>query len=160
MSKVIEETLENQVDIETEIDEDDSLSLDSLISDAEEEAAQEDALENAETVEDEAERLARADRLAGRFNNALWWGLSKTYPAATVPDEKIAEGKEALVPLAEKYAESMPSWVDDFMEKPEIKAGLYVGAAIMAARSSHILAIEEAQEEAEKVQGGELGQER
>ena len=151
---------ENDLQTDELLDDEDSLSLDSLITEAEEEAAQEQALENAESEEDEAERLARADRLAARFNGGLWWSLSKVYPAATVPEEKIEEGKEALVPLAEKYGESMPDWVDDFMEKPEIKAGLYVGAAIMAARSSHLLAIEAEQEEAEKAQGGELGQER
>jgi len=148
---------ENDLQTDELLDDEDSLSLDSLITEAEEEAAQEQALENAESEEEASERLDRADRLASRFNSGLWWSLSKVYPAASVPEEKIEEGKEALVPLAEKYGESMPDWVDDFMEKPEIKAGLYVGAAIMAARSSHLAAIAEAENEAEKAQGGELG---
>lgn len=135
-------------------DNDDGLSLDDLLDEAEQEATQE-----AEPSEEEtAANHERAERLAQRFNSMLWWGLSKTYPAAEVEEEKINAGTAALVPLAEKYGDSMPEWIDDFMEKPEIKAGFYIGAAIMAARSSHINAITSAQEDAEKSQGGNGGE--
>jgi hypothetical protein len=139
-----------------EQDKDDGLSLDDLLDEAEQEATQ----EAEPSKEEAAANRERAERLAARFNNGLWWGLSKTYPAAKVEDEKIEAGAAALVPLAEKYGDSMPAWVDDFMEKPEIKAGLYVGTAIMAARASHMAEITKAQEEAqanaEQKQGGEV----
>lgn len=146
------ELLEDQLAVldDHEQDDDEGLSLDALINDAQEEAEQ----EAAPTKEEAAADRERAERLADRFNNGLWWGLSKVYPAAEIEAEKIEAGKEALIPLAEKYSDSMPSWVDDFMEKPEIKAGLYVGTAIMAARASHMAAIAHAQEEQ---QGGEVG---
>tara|TARA_R110001583_G_scaffold4770_2_gene27090 strand:- start:4683 stop:5186 length:504 start_codon:yes stop_codon:yes gene_type:complete len=139
-----------------EQDKDDGLSLDDLLDEAEQEATQ----EAEPSKEEAAANRERAERLAVRFNNGLWWGLSKTYPAAEVAEDKIEAGKEALIPLAEKYGDTMPAWVDDFMEKPEIKAGLYVGTAIMAARASHMAAITKAQEEAQKQteqkQGGEV----
>lgn len=141
-----------------EQDQDDGLSLDDLLDEAEQEATQ----EAEPSKEEAAANRERAERLAARFNNGLWWGLSKTYPAAQVEAEKIEAGAAALVPLAEKYGDSMPEWVDDFMEKPEIKAGLYVGTAIMAARASHMAAIikaqEEAQAKAEQKQGGEVAE--
>lgn len=146
---------------EDTIDQDEGLSLDDLLEEAEQEATQ----EAEPSKEESAASRERAERLAARFNNMLWWGLSKTYPAAEVADEKIEAGAAALVPLAEKYGDSMPEWIDDFMEKPEIKAGLYVGSAIMAARASHMAALTKAQEaEPEKSaqkqkQGGEVGQE-
>ena len=146
------ELLEDQLAVldDHEQDDDEGLSLDALINDAQEEAEQEAAPSKEEAAADRE----RAERLAARFNNGLWWGLSKAYPAAEVSEDKIEAGKEALIPLAEKYGDSMPSWIDDFMEKPEIKAGLYVGTAIMAARASHMAAIE-----AEQKQGGEVGKE-
>jgi hypothetical protein len=141
------------------IDQDEGLSLDDLLEEAEQETTQ----EAEPSKEESAASRERAERLAARFNNMLWWGLSKTYPAAEVEEEKIEAGAAALVPLAEKYGDAMPEWIDDFMEKPEIKAGLYVGTAIMAARASHMAAITKAQEaEQEKTaqkQGGEVGQE-
>lgn len=144
---------------EDTIDQDEGLSLDDLLEEAEQEATQ----EAEPSKEESAANRERAERLAARFNNMLWWGLSKTYPAAEVADEKIEAGAAALVPLAEKYGDSMPEWIDDFMEKPEIKAGLYVGSAIMAARASHMAALTKAQEaEPEKPtqkQGGEVGKE-
>ncbi|QRV22792.1 hypothetical protein [Marinomonas foliarum] len=139
-----------------EQDQEDGLSLDDLLDEAEQEATQ----EAEPSKEEAAANRERAERLAARFNNGLWWGLSKAYPAAEVAEEKIEAGAAALVPLAEKYGDTMPAWVDDFMEKPEIKAGLYVGTAIMAARASHMAAITKAQEEAqaqtEQKQGGEV----
>lgn len=144
---------------EDTIDQDEGLSLDDLLEEAEQEATQ----EAEPSREESAASRERAERLAARFNNMLWWGLSKTYPAAEVEEEKIEAGAAALVPLAEKYGDAMPEWIDDFMEKPEIKAGLYVGTAIMAARASHMAEITKAQEaEQEKTaqkQGGEVGQE-
>lgn len=141
---------------DAEPDQDDGLSLDDLLDEAEQEAEQEAEPSQEET----AANRERAERLAARFNNGLWWGLSKAYPAAEVAEEKIEAGAAALVPLAEKYGDSMPAWIDDFMEKPEIKAGLYVGTAIMAARASHMAALTKAQEEAEakaeQKQGGEV----
>jgi hypothetical protein len=141
---------------ENTIDQDEGLSLDDLLEEAEQEATQ----EAEPSKEESAANRERAERLAARFNNMLWWGLSRTYPAAEVEAEKIDAGAAALVPLAEKYGDTMPAWVDDFMEKPEIKAGLYVGTAIMAARASHMAAITKAQEEAQKQteqkQGGEV----
>ena len=141
---------------DTEQDLDDGLSLDDLLDEAEQEAEQEAEPSQEET----AANRERAERLAARFNNGLWWGLSKAYPAAEVAEEKIEAGAAALVPLAEKYGDSMPAWIDDFMEKPEIKAGLYVGTAIMAARASHMAELTKAQEEAkaqtEQKQGGEV----
>ncbi len=149
-----DELLEDQNSVfEGESDPDEGLSLDALISDAQEEAEQ----EAAPSAEEESENHERAERLAARFNNMLWWGLSKAYPLAEVEDEKIEAGAAALVPLAEKYGDSMPSWVDDFMEKPEIKAGLYVGSAIMAARASHLLEVTKQQEDTETEKGGALG---
>lgn len=139
------ELLEDQMD-----DNDDFLSLDALISEAQEEAE----LEAAPSREEAAADRERAERLAARFNKGLWWSLAKVYPAAEIEDEKIEAGTAALVPLAEKYGDAMPGWVDDIMERPEIKAGLYVGSAIMAARSSHMAAIAKAQEEQQGGDGG------
>ncbi len=133
-----------------EQDQEDGLSLDDLLDEAEQEATQ----EAAPSEEESAANHERAERLAGRFNNMLWWGLSKTYPAAEIEAEKIEAGKESLIPLAEKYGDSMPSWLDDVMEKPEVKAGLYVGSAIMAARASHIAEISKKEDE----KGGDVGQ--
>lgn len=149
-----DELLEDQSSVfEGDIDPDEGLSLDALINDAQEEAEQ----EAAPSAEEEAANHERAERLAARFNNMLWWGLSKAYPLAEVEEDKIEAGAAALVPLAEKYGDSMPSWIDDVMEKPEIKAGLYVGSAIMAARASHLLEVTKQQEETETEQGGEVG---
>jgi hypothetical protein len=144
---------------ENTIDQDEGLSLDDLLEEAEQEATQ----EAEPSKEESAANRERAERLAARFNNMLWWGLSRTYPAAEVEAEKIDAGAAALVPLAEKYGDAMPEWMDDFMEKPEIKAGLYVGTAIMAARASHMAAITKVQKETsekeEQKQGGKVGEE-
>lgn len=149
-----DELLEDQTSVlDDDNDPDEGLSLDSLLDDAQQEAEQ----AAAPTAEEAAENHERAERLAARFNNMLWWGLSKAYPLAEVEEEKINAGAAALVPLAEKYGDAMPAWVDDFMEKPEIKAGLYVGSAIMAARASHMIEVTKEQEEATAEQGGAVG---
>lgn len=148
-----EEILSNSIeDINDDSMDDDDLSLDSLINDVE----QEEAKGQEPTKEEIVENKERAERLAKRLNNGLLWSVSKFYPLAEVEEKKIQEGEKALVSLAEKYGDSMPSWVDNFLEKPELKAGLYVGSLIFAARNTHIQAMIAQQEEA-KEQGGASG---
>jgi ElaB/YqjD/DUF883 family membrane-anchored ribosome-binding protein len=68
---------------EDTIDQEEGLTLDDLLDEAEQEATQ----EAEPSKEEAAANRERAERLAARFNSGLWWGLSKTYPAARVEAE-------------------------------------------------------------------------
>ena len=140
----------NEYENEHENDlEDDALTLDNLIQE-EEEKVKKESSEGQERQEENTEaKQAQAVNLAQKMNGTFWWGISKAYPMAVVPQSVYESGVESFVPLALEYADSVPEWAMKIIGRPEIKAGMYVGTAIVMARKTHFenLAIKADQEQ-------------
>lgn len=129
--------------------EDDALTLDNLIQEEEEKVKKESSEEQESQEENTEAKQAQAVNLAQKMNGTFWWGISKAYPMAVVPKAVYESGVESFVPLALEYADSVPEWAMKIIDRPEIKAGMYVGTAIAMARKTHFenLELQAAQEQ-------------
>lgn len=129
--------------------EDDAFTLDSMIQEEEEKVKKESSEGQESQEENDEAKQAQAVKLAQKMNGTFWWGISKAYPMAVVPQTVYESGVESFVPLALEYADSVPEWAMKIIDRPEIKAGMYVGTAIAMARKTHLenVALQAAQQE-------------
>lgn len=84
--------------------------------------------------------MEKAKALASRMNDGFLWVVDKTV-CPSVPIDDVADrekGVEAMLPLALEFGGEVPPFVLVLMKKygPYIKAGVYMGSTIYAAKAT------------------------
>lgn len=155
-------------------EEDESLTLDSLLAEFEEAAAAEAEESGAEELAEQAEHDSEvAGRMAKRVNQGLWLMLARFFPAtgeavgevygASGGDglaDRIKQGEIDIQRLMEHY-NFAPKTLDKIINHPAVGAGVYVGMSVYGAfQAQRLHEMQQAIEQQAAAEGGEGGEEQ
>jgi len=121
--------------------------LDDFIQEWEDDQAEAEAEANKVSPEDKEKVRA----MAAKMDDGFLWLVTRTQCPHVQLDQMVdrEKGREAFMPLAEKFGGEVPPWMIQF--EPYIAAGMYMGGVIMTARKAEAQAL--AQIEAQKGAG-------